>query len=59
MDELRKQRSVLIILLAACRTALDAFYAADNPLDEAFIVDLERIVTRTEAQLAAFDEPSR
>ena len=42
---------MLRILLATCETALDAFQAADNPVDEAFVVDLERITERTRQEL--------
>jgi hypothetical protein len=44
---IKQQRAVLVILLATCERALEAFNAADNPLDEAFVTDLERIATRT------------
>jgi len=32
---------VLRILYGACAAALDAFHAADNPVDEQLVVDLE------------------
>ncbi|HMF88564.1 MAG TPA: hypothetical protein VK575_10850 [Gemmatimonadaceae bacterium] len=44
---------MLRILLATCETALDAFRAADNPLDESFVADLERITERTRQELIA------
>lgn len=44
---------MLRILLATCETALDAFRAADNPLDEAFVADLEGITERTREELVA------
>ena len=44
---------MLRILLATCETAMDAFRAADNPLDEAFVVGLERITERTRRELFA------
>lgn len=44
---------MLRILLATCQTALDAFRAADNPVDMEFVADLERITERTRRELAA------
>jgi len=46
-----------VILLATCERALEAFTAADNPLDESFVTDLERIVTRTEQEIEALGKP--
>jgi hypothetical protein len=43
---------MLRILLATCETTLDAFQAADNPLDADFVADLQRITERTRAELA-------
>ena len=45
---------MLAILLATSERALEAFRAADNALDREFVVDLERIVERTRAELARF-----
>jgi hypothetical protein len=45
---------MLRILLATCETALDAFRAADNPVDAGFVTDLERISERTRRELDAF-----
>jgi hypothetical protein len=42
---------MLRILLATCETALEAFRAADNPVDGDFVADLERITERTRAEL--------
>ena len=47
---------MLRILLATCETALDAFRAADNPLDVEFVKDLQRITERTRGELARFAE---
>ncbi len=44
---------MLKILYGVCQTALDAFHAADNPLDTEFVADLERITDRTRAELDA------
>jgi hypothetical protein len=38
---------MLKILYAACSTAVDAFRAADNPVDGELVTDLERMVERT------------
>jgi hypothetical protein len=43
---------MLRILLATCETTLDAFRAADNPVDADFVADLQRITERTRAELA-------
>lgn len=44
---------MLRILLATCETALDAFHAADNPVDAGFVEELGRIAERTRQELAA------
>lgn len=49
---------MLRILLATCETALDAFRAADNPIDTEFVADLERITERTRQELAALAQLS-
>jgi hypothetical protein len=41
-----KHLSMLRILYGSCTAALDAFRAADNPVDEQLVVDLETMVTR-------------
>ena len=46
---------MLRILLATSERALEAFQAADNPVDTEFVADLERIVDRTRLELAALD----
>jgi hypothetical protein len=46
-----KELAMLRILYGACATALDTFRAADNPVDEQLVVDLEVMVTRTEAEI--------
>ena len=45
---------MLAILLATCERSLEAFQAADNPLDEEFVRDLQRVMARTRGELAAF-----
>jgi len=49
--ELVKQRSMLVILIAACTTARTAFEAADNAVDAQLVVDLSRMIERSEAEL--------
>jgi hypothetical protein len=45
--------AMLRILLATCDTALDAFHAADNPVDSEFVEELKRITERTRQELVA------
>ena len=45
---------MLRILHAACLTALDAFRAADNPVDTQLVSDLEKMVARTRVELERF-----
>jgi hypothetical protein len=55
MDEkVWQQVNMLKILHATCKTALDAFYAADNLIDRELILDLEKMVARTRLELDAF-----
>ena len=51
MDELIRQRSMLVILIAAGKTALTAFEAAANTIDNELRVDLGRMIERSEAEL--------
>jgi phosphate uptake regulator len=39
--------AMLRILYGACSAALDAFQAADNPVDAQLVADLESMVSRT------------
>jgi hypothetical protein len=50
-DERQQHIAMLRILLAICETTLDAFRAADSPVDGDFVADLERITERTRAEL--------
>jgi len=52
VTDLVKQRSMLVILIAACTTARTAFEAADNPVDGELRADLARMIERSEAELA-------
>jgi hypothetical protein len=46
-----KHLAMLRILYGACAAALDAFRAADNPVDEQLVVDLETMVERTKIEI--------
>jgi hypothetical protein len=50
--ELVQQRSMLVILIAACRTAQTAFEAADNAVDQELLGDLSRMIDRSELELS-------
>ena len=43
--------AMLRILYGACAAALDAFRAADNPVDERLVADLEAMVERTKGEI--------
>lgn len=47
----QKHLSMLRIVYAASATALDAFRAADNPIDTELVADLERMVERTRGEI--------
>ena len=49
--ELVKQRSMLVILIAACTTARTAFEAADNAIDSQLVADLSKMIERSETEL--------
>ncbi len=63
VPDLNRQRSMLVILIAACSTARTAFEAADNAVDAELCADLGRMIERSEAELEklnrAIDEVSR
>jgi hypothetical protein len=42
---------MLRILYGACVTALEAFRAADNPVDERLVADLEAMMERTVGEI--------
>ncbi len=42
---------MLRILYGACAAALDAFRAADNPVDSQLVSDLETMMTRTRGEI--------
>lgn len=47
----QKHLAMLRILYGACSAALDAFRAADNPVDEQLVDDLGDMVERTHAEI--------
>jgi hypothetical protein len=51
ISELVQQRSMLVILIAACTTARTAFEAADNAVDTQLLLDLASMIERSEAEL--------
>lgn len=46
-----RELAMLRILYGACAAALDAFRAADNPVDEQLVADLEAMVDRTKSEI--------
>ena len=46
-----QQLAMLHILYGACSAALNAFRAADNPVDEQLVLDLEAMVARTQGEI--------
>ena len=46
-----QQLAMLHILYGACSAALNAFRAADNPIDERLVIDLEAMVVRTQGEI--------
>jgi hypothetical protein len=43
--------AMLRILYGACSAALDAFRAADNPVDDQLVKDLEAMMNRTQGEI--------
>ncbi len=55
-----KQEVALLRILVACgEKAIEAFHAADNPIDHDFVTELERVVDRSRAELAVLDAAAR
>lgn len=51
-DESGQQHlAMLHILYGACSAALNAFRAANNPVDEELVRDLEAMVVRTQSEI--------
>lgn len=49
---------MLTLLLATCETTLQAFAAADNPVDGGLVEDLERVIARTRQELESLTRRS-
>ena len=56
---LLKQRSMLVILIAACSTARTAFEAADNAIDATLLLDLSTMIERSERELVKLNQRIR
>jgi hypothetical protein len=52
LSELKKTRSMLVLLLATCQQTLLALEAAGNVLDTDLTDDLSAMIKRSEAELA-------
>jgi hypothetical protein len=46
-----QQLAMLHILYGACSAALNAFRAADNPIDKQLVLDLEAMIARTQDEI--------
>ena len=57
-ETLQRQIALLRILIGCGEKALEAFQAADNPVDIEFVDDLERILARSRDELAVLVEHS-
>lgn len=55
-QDAQQHLAMLRILYGACSAALDAFRAADNPVDEQLVLDLEMMVSRTKREIARLSE---
>ena len=51
VTELVRQRSMLVILIAACASARTAFEEADSVVDGQLREDLSRMIDRSQAEL--------
>jgi hypothetical protein len=49
--ETQQHLAMLRILYGACAAGLDAFRAADNPVDDQLVDDLETMVERTKGEI--------
>lgn len=56
MTDLVQQRSMLMILIAACSTARTAFEAADNVIDRQLLDDLVTMIERSEQELERLNQ---
>jgi hypothetical protein len=47
---------MLMILVGACSTAVTAFQAADNEVDEKLLADLSRMIERSQGEIDKLTE---
>lgn len=50
---------MLTMLQSVCEQAVTAFHAADNPVDDGLVGDLERMVERTRLEIEAIKGVNR
>jgi hypothetical protein len=50
-NDSQQHLAMLRILYGACSAALDAFRAADNPVDAQLVADLETMMARTKIEI--------
>jgi hypothetical protein len=50
-DDTHKHLTMLQIVYGACASAVDTFRAADSPVDEQLVADLEAVVSRTTSEI--------
>lgn len=55
VTSLPQQRSMLVILIAACKTAQTAFQAAHNAVDAELLSQLDQMIARSELELEALN----
>jgi hypothetical protein len=53
-----QEKAMLTILIAAGEKAIEAFHASANPIDDDFLMDLERVVERSRKELVALAQKS-
>ncbi len=54
--ELVKQRSMLVVLIAACSTARSAFEAAEHAVGDQLLSELSTMIDLSEAELAKLSQ---
>ena len=58
-DSIHRQAALLRILVGCGEQAIEAFQAADNPVDAGFVRELERIIERSRDELGVLLEHGR
>jgi hypothetical protein len=54
--ELVKQRSMLVVLIAACSTAQSAFQASEDAVDNRLLSELSTMIDLSEVELAKLSQ---